>query len=324
MTTQLAISAESLRNVLAESNASELRQFARLCRIEYQQQWSGLDLVAQARRWAVYQQQNDVVTAIDRSIADTWTSVANQLCESRANTELLGGGWVRSLSLLTERFPSNVVHEAFIRAMLAVAQKIQPSGTAYAFSNPYRITVVPEAKLFTPTWLRTINKNSPEQMHEVFNNCKMMFQPGDYFAGYVMAWRYGADIAAHYVRALRHALPQGMFLELPLGSDRQLNELEKFVANAMHQYPDAASEYQIFSVLNGPLAAWSKWLSEVFRNNHLAEEILPPQFALTGAEASNDEIWDDEDQEYQPRHELSSFAPFARPNSSMVSMGAHT
>lgn len=221
MTTKLEISAETLRNTLAETSLPELRKFARSCGMEYQQQWTGLDLVAQARRWAVYQQQNDVVTAIDRSIADAWEDVAAQLCEARlqngaANSDLLKAGWVRSLSLLSERFPSNVVHEAFVRAMLAVAQEIPPTAIAQGFLNPSRISVASETKLFTPTWLRTINKSSQEQMQEIFHDCRMMFRPGDYFAGYVMAWRYGADIAAHYTWALRHALPRGMFLSCRL------------------------------------------------------------------------------------------------------------
>lgn len=333
MTTQLEISAESLRNTLAEASFPELRRFARSCGIEYQQQWSGLDLVAQARRWAVFQQQNDIVTAIDRSVADAWASVATQLCDTRiqsgsANTELLGDGWVRSLSLLTERFPSNVVHEAFVRAMLAVAQKMPPIAIAQGFLNPSRISVALETKLFTPTWLRTINKSSQEQMQEVFHECRMMFRPGDYFAGYVMAWRYGADIAAHYTWALRHALPRGLFFELPLGSDRQLDELEKLVITSMslphiEKFGLQVSQENIFNELNGPLSAWSKWLNGVFCENiKPQEEHITTQFIQSSIGGGNDAAWFDEDQDYQPRSELASLTNFFRQGSLRPAMGA--
>ncbi len=278
MTNRPDITAELLKNAISESSIQALRGFAKACGVVYQQQWSGLDLVVHARRWATYQQQGAVVAAIDRGISELWANIAVQLCDTRARTgaadpELMSGSWVRSLKLLTERFPSSVVHDAFVFAMLAVARQIgSPSLSQRATISGFRARVEAEAKLFTPVLLRTINRSTPERLQEIFRDCGMMFYPGDYFSGYLMAWRYGSDVAVRYAQALSHSLPRSMFNALPLGSEKQMDELKIIIIAAMSSARTgllgaAADPIDLFEGLRGPLSAWAEWLAEVFRDS---------------------------------------------------------
>lgn len=306
MNKQFAINFETLREALMESSIEALRAFARATGVDYQQQWSGLDLVVHARRWAIYQQKSDELTAIDRSVAMAWEYVATQLVAEResagkANAQILEAQWIRALSLLTERFPSVIVHEAFVMAMLAVARQLRrPSLSARATMTGFRAHIEPEAKLFAPVWLRTINRAAPERMHEVFRDCGMMFYQGDYFVGYVVAWRFGAEVAARYAHVLSHALPQAQVSPLPLGSDRQLDELKRVVIDAMSEAQFGAlgastEPVDLFAGLRGPLTAWSQWLASVFRDSPRLVAMLPSVPDSTSVDSDIEDVWGDAD-----------------------------
>lgn len=300
------ITFDSLKNALMELSIHALRAFARATGVDYQQQWSGLDLVVHARRWATYQQKPDEVMAIDRTVASAWEYVAQQLIYMRANTgkensELLGARWVKALGLLTERFPSVIVHEAFILAMLAVARHLgTPSASARATLSAFRAHVEPEAKLFTPIWLRTINRAAPGRLREVFRDCGMMFYPGDYFVGYVVAWRFGAEVATRYANVLSHTMPQAQVSPLPLGSERQLDELKHAVIDAMSvaQFGTLGASTEpadLFAGLRGPLTAWSQWLASVFRDSPGLVSMMPSIPDSTGVDSAVEDILVDAD-----------------------------
>lgn len=311
MNNPLTIDSTNLQATLAESNVEMLRGFARACGVDFQQNWSGLDLVVFARRWATYQQQASVVAAIDRSIVNTWADVADRLCSARARNgkadiDLLKTTWVRSLGLLTERFPASAVHDAFVLAMLAVARKIQLlSVSARATAGGLGSQVEPEATLFTPIWLRTINRVAPDRMQEVFRDCRVMFHSGDYFAGYVVAWRYGEEVAARYALALKCAIPSAKLHPLPLGSEQQLLELKKIIVGAMSSARVGTTDIsvvltQLFAGLKGPLSAWSMWLADVFRDTPTLTSPARMPFTQLENELAREEriledVWADED-----------------------------
>ncbi len=241
---------ELFRRLLDDEGGREVRYFfAREYDLHTHHDWCGIDVAVYARILSRNRGRTDLVEQFDQSAGSLWLYLANELTTKSPHEQrqLCMTSWVRSLEVLTERFPAPAIMNGFTKAMIHLGSE-----------KPLKMNESPSAPVFTRVWNHTFDRVDEDVLRLVLTKCRNMFLPGDYCVGYFHAWRCGVEMVLRYVQVLRSTMNERDH-ELPVLSTEDMDKLKHIVASVVSQ--NKHNDYEaLFVGLDGPLKIWGEWL----------------------------------------------------------------
>jgi hypothetical protein len=244
----------------------DMKAFCAAFGIEVPRDWSGLDVVIQLRRRAGLIGDTRGAMQLERALSNAWRLLA---AEELAALELAAQGesnsGVEALAIATEVFPAPAVHEAFVESLPKFVEALDLA------NSPQKRRHI--AKILVPLWNKTIDLASSNQLESVFVGAHDLFARGDYFVGFVVAWKSGADVALRYVEALARCLPRDGG-PLPLGSEQDQEQLRVDFRRCFSiDDVRSSSGKEILGAMLGAMRShpclreWCSWISDESRLN---------------------------------------------------------
>lgn len=242
--------------------------------------WSPIDIVVQNRRRCAALGDERSLTklhVIDDTIAQTWVAAIDSF--DAATTAPQADLALKALGQLTERIPAPQIHRALYSAILAAGCILNATS-----AEQYEQTRRRLASVLVPTWHKTLDRATHAQMKSVLEK-RVLFAQGDYFVGWIWAWRFGIDRAVDYLGALAE-VKRADTGQLPLASDEDCEFFRRLILGTTSISVGEGYEEMLGGIFQAlrrapSLHGWKSWISDcLVAAPTVLEMVAPPTDAL--------------------------------------------